>query len=565
VDVRAVAYDASGGLWFAAPQGVGHRTSDGIWELFSGADGLPFNDFTCMASGPESVWFGTTNGAIQYRKGAWLFRQGGRWLLDNHVIDIIVDSDRNAWIATSNGVSCISYKSMTLADKAMFFEEEIEKYHRRTPFGYVNPANLSVPGDKTTAVASCTDNDGQRIGFYLAAMSLGYAATGKSHYKQNADKAFDALVFLSTVTQGGTHPGPKGFFARAIRPTSGPDPNLDYGLDYDLRRHKRDSLWKIIQPRWPVDESGEWYWMNDSSVDELDGHFLGYGTYFDHVCKTEAEKDRVRVAVRNTIDHIIDHGFNIVDYDGRPTRWGRLSPDDINRSPAYVSERGLRSFSILNYLSVSYHITADSRYREEYLKLAYDQGYGMNGMTQPREIAGAGTKGQGDDKMAFMNYYHLLRYESDPKLLSMFYHAINWHWQIEKYEKCPWANFIYAACCFGKVRVDQWGAIDLTPPKSSLEDAIETLKLYPLDLINWPMSNAHRIDMVPLKEHLGHEPGTAGCRIDGYVFPINERHEIRWGRDPYVLTGAGDASRLEMGLHFLVAYYIGLAHGLIEN
>jgi hypothetical protein len=54
-------------------------------------------------------------------------------------------------------------------------------------------------------------------------------------------------------------------------------------------------------------------------------------------------------------------------------------------------------------------------------------------------------------------------------------------------------------------------------------------------------------------------------QIDGYVFPIDERHEIRWGRDPYVLSGYGNARLLEMGLHFLVAYYMGLAHGFIEN
>ena len=565
VDVRAVAYDASGSLCFAAPQGVGYRISEGNWKLYTGAEGLPFNDFTCIATGPRGVWFGTTNGAIQHRDGEWSFRQGRRWLLNNHVNDISIDEKGNAWIATPEGVSCIAYQFMTLARKAAYFENDIEKYHRRTPYGYVNPAKLSVPGDKNTAIPAGTANDGQRIGIYLAAMSLGYAATGDPRYKQLAKNAFDALVFLSIVTEGGTHPAPKGFFARAVRPTSGPDPNPDYDLSYDLRRRKADTMWKIIQPRWPVDESGEWYWMNDGSVDELDGHFLGYGTYFDHVCETEAEREQVRKAVRNTIDHILNHGYNLVDYDGKPTRWGQLSPDDLNRNPAWVVERGLRSFSILNYLSVAHHITNDPKYRQEYLSLALDHGYGMNGMTQPKDLAGPGSHGQNDDKMAFMNYYHLLRYETDPILLSMFNRAIRRHWQIEKYEKCPWANFIYAACCMGKVRTDQWGETDLTPPKSSLDDAIETLKRYPLDLISWPMSNAHRIDMIPLREHLGHPPGTTGYRNDGYVFPIDERHEIRWGRDPYALAGNGDGTLLELGVHYLFAYYMGRAHGLIDD
>jgi ligand-binding sensor domain-containing protein len=149
VDVRAVAYDAKGQLWFAAPQGVGYRISKDEWKLFTGQDGLPFNDFTCMAAGPSSVWFGTTNGAIQFKDGQWSFRQGKRWLLDNHVNDIVIDSEGNAWIATNTGISCIETGPMTLAKKARFFENEIEKFNRRTTFGYVNPATLSVPGEKT--------------------------------------------------------------------------------------------------------------------------------------------------------------------------------------------------------------------------------------------------------------------------------------------------------------------------------------------------------------------------------------------------------------------------------
>ncbi|MBD3378510.1 hypothetical protein GF406_26015 [candidate division KSB1 bacterium] len=223
----------------------------------------------------------------------------------------------------------------------------------------------------------------------------------------------------------------------------------------------------------------------------------------------------------------------------------------------------MRSLSILNYLSVAHHITGDPKYRKEYLKLALDHGYAMNVMTQFRDQVGPGTEGHPDDKMAFMNYYHLVRYETDPKLLSMYYRAIHRHWQIEKFEKCPWANFIYAACCMGKTRTDQWRTTDLTPPRSSLEDAVSTLKRYPLDLIDWPMSNAHRIDMIPLQEFKGHAPGTAGKRVDGYVFPVDERNIILWGRDPYSLTGKGDGTLLEMGVHFIFAYYLGRAHGFI--
>lgn len=571
IDIYAVAYDESGRLWFAAPQGVGRRISDDDWTLFTGAEGLPYNDFTCMATGPKGVWFGTTNGAILYRDGAWAFRQGRRWLLDNRVRDIVVDAEGNAWLATPGGVSCIAYEPMTLNAKAAFFEEEIEKHHRRTHFGYANPAVLSTPGDKSTAVPTFTDNDGHFTGLYLGATSLGYAATGKEKLKRDAANAFRALAFLSEVTQGGTHPAPKGFIARAVLPTSEPDPNPHFDLAYDLRRQEADSLWKVIQPRWPVDETGEWYWKNDSSSDELDGHFFGYAIYFDRVCETDAEKDEVRDVVRRIMDHILAHGYNLVDYDGTPTRWGRFSPDDLNRNPAWCEERGLNSLSILTYLSVTHHITGDAKYREAYLELALDHGYAMNGMTQPKSIAGTHFVGhqpslvghQPDDNMAFMNYYHLIRYETDPTLLSMYYQAIYTHWQYEKRERNPFANFVYAACCLGKTRRDQWGTTNVSPPSHCFEDAVDTLKRYPLDLVDWPMSNAHRIDIVPIVDEFG-QPTGAGARCDGQVLPIDERHETYWDLDPWALSYNGNGTRLREGVPYLLAYYMGCAHGFID-
>lgn len=568
MDVRAVAYDEQSRLWFASPQGVGIRSADengNEWTLLTGIDGLPYNDFTCMAAGKNGVWFGTTNGAIRYHNGVWEFRQGRRWLLDNHVRDIAIDDDGNAWIATSGGVSHIAVRPMTLQQKAKFYESEIEKHHRRTRFGYVNPAELSVPGDKSTAVPSYSDNDGFNTGLYLAAMSMAFSATGDAKYQQHAENSFRALAFLSEVTQGGRHSAPEGFIARNVIPVTDPDPNLRYDVNYDIGRKRRDSLWKIIQPRVPVDATGQWYWKCDSSSDELDGHFFGSAVYFDHVCRTEAQKNIVRTVVRRIIDHILKHDYNLVDHDGKPTRWARFSPADLNRSPAWADERGLNSYSVLTYLSIAHHITADPKYREVFLKLALEHGYGMNGMTQPRPLYGPDSPGhQPDDNMSFMNYYHLIRYETDPLMLNMFHHAIHSHWKYEQPERNSFTNFIYAACCMGKTRHDQWGETDLTPPAECLEGAVDTLRRYPLDLIEWSMSNAHRIDLVPMETHADGPP-IVGHRVDGYVFPIDERQETYWDWDPWKLTSGGNGMRLRPGFHYLVAYYMGRAHGFITD
>ena len=565
INVRATTFDQEGHLWFAAPQGVGYRVSENDWRLFTGADGLPYNDFTCMTAGEDGVWFGTTNGAIHFKDGQFSFRQGGRWLVNNHVTDIAVDRNGDAWLATMGGVSHIASLPMTLEKKAHFYEEEIEKYHRRTEYGYVNPAVLSEPGDKSTAKAVYSDNDGFNTGLYLAAMCFAYSVTEDPKYKQFTENSFRALAFLSEVTQGGEYGGPEGLIARNIIPITEPDPGAIYSEDYDFKRNQRDSLWKILERRVPIDKTGEWYWKADASSDELDGHFFGAAIYFDRVCQTEEERDTVRVVVRRIIDHLIRHDYNLVDYDGKPTRWGHFSPDDLNRNEEWVAERGLNSYSILTYLTIAHHITGDPKYREAYLELALDHGYGMNGMTQPKDIEGPHSPGhQPDDNMAFMNYYHLIRYETDPKLLSMYYHAIKTHWNFERLERNSFTNFIYAACCRGKTRKDQWGEEDLSPPLSCYEDAIDTLKRYPLDLIEWPISNAHRTDLIPLGDDPGHDADTGG-RTDGYAFPIDERHETYWDWNPWELSSNDQGTRLRPGFHYLLAYYMGRYHGFVEG
>lgn len=568
VEVAAVEYDTEGRLWFACPQGVGCRISQNEWRLYTGADGLPFNDFTCMAAGPKGIWFGTTNGAIRYADGDWEFRQGRRWLVDNHVRAIAIAPDGTAWFATAGGVSRIDFRPMTLPEKARFYASEIDKYHRRTRFGFVNPAIMQAPGDKSTAVPTATDNDGHFMGLYLGAASLGYAATKDPDWKKEAVQAFEALSFLSTVTEGGSHPAPRGFIARAIVPANGPDPNTVDNEERDRARQTKDARWKVMEPRWPVDESGEWYWKCDSSSDELDGYYFGFGIYYDRVCETDDEKARVREVVRRMTDHIIEHDFTLVDHDGKPTRWAHFAPDDLNRNSDWWVERGLNSSSILTYLTVAHHITGDRKYRDVFMLLANDHGYAMNLMTQPKAVLAPGAFGQADDNMAFMNYYHLIRYETDPMLLNMFQNAMYYHWRVEKYELNPFFNFVYAACCLGKTRTDPWGTKDLSPEGAWLEESVDTLKRYPLDLIDWPISNAHRIDMLPLMDHT-RDPGGghrgAGHRVDGKVFRIDENHAVYWGDDPWALTGSGNGTRLREGVSYLLAYYLGLVHGYIVD
>ncbi len=84
-DVRGAAVDADGRLWFATLAGAACRDGD-AWTFYTGQEGLPYNDFTCMGAGDDgSVWFGTQIGAIRYKDGQWRYRQGRRWLPGDEV------------------------------------------------------------------------------------------------------------------------------------------------------------------------------------------------------------------------------------------------------------------------------------------------------------------------------------------------------------------------------------------------------------------------------------------------------------------------------------------------
>ncbi len=492
-DSRAVTIDAFGRLWFAAPQGVGYY--DELWHLFTGEDGLPFNDFTTMAAGNSGdIWFGTTKGAIHYDGNVWEYRQGKRWLPDDYIRSIAVTPNGDAWFATANGVSVIQRKPITLVEKAKWYEDEIDRYSRRTPYQFVLEVTMEKPGVKQNWKQYDSDNDGLWTSMYGAGECFAYAATGSIQAKVRAKKAFDAMVFLGDVTQGNKHSPPPGYVARTVLPTSGPDPNIGR-IERD--KHKKDTddaMWKIYKPRWPVSADGKWYYKTDTSSDELDGHYFLYALYYDLVADTEFEKERVREQIKGLTDHIIEQGFQLMEHDGAPTRWARYSPEELNFDKRWFVERGLNSLSLLSYLVTTAHITGDNKYREIAQILIDKHGYAQN-MTDMKFQRGFGTGNQSDDEMAFMCYYNLINYETDPELRSRYALSFWMAWQQEAPELNPFFNFAFVASCKGLIFEDPWGEYELDPYEGWLEESVETLIRFPLDRFNWRHTNSHRIDI----------------------------------------------------------------------
>ncbi len=564
-----VSVDGLDRLWFCSDQGVGCLDKD-KWTLFTGVDGLPYDEFTSVAAGSDGVvWFGTTKGVIRYDGKTWAYRQGKRWLPDDDVRDIAVDGQGGAWIATAGGVSHIHFRDMTLAEKAGIYESEIDKHHRRTEFGYVIEADASEAGNKETLSLSASDNDGLWTSMYGAGECFAYGATKDPRARRRAQDAFRALKFLSDAPIGSQHAPPPGFIARTVLETSSDrDPNAGpYTLEGQREMQKRDKQWRVYEPRWPKSGDGKYYWKSDTSSDELDGHYFFYAAYYDLVAESEQEKSAVREVVRANIDHLISHDFSLHDHAGR-TRWAVYGPDQINQDPKWFVERGLNSISMLSYLNVAFHLTGDQKYREVAKELRDKHSYHINALW-PKYQNGIGSGNQSDDEMAFMAYYNLIRYEPDPELRKLYTISFAQSWRLEEPELNPFFNFCYAAVALDQKISDNWGTFDLSPWPSWLYDSVDTLKRFPLDRFDWSHANEHRKDLVMLTKHSveGYSDGRPGrgYRNNGKVLPVDERHFNHWNTDPWDLNSSGSGHGLADGAVFTLPYYMGLYHGFIAK
>jgi hypothetical protein len=565
--VRGVTFDRRGRLWAVSPQGV--MCYDKEWTLYAGPDGLPCSDLTSLAATEDgAIWLGTSRGAIRFDGQQWYYRQGRRWLPDDRVRAVAADAQGGAWVATAGGLAHLHFLPMTLADKAKFFEEEIDKYHRRTEWGYVLDVAVATPGQKMDVRQSDSDNDGLWTSMYGAGECFAYAATRDPAARRRAQQAFEALRFLQRAPAGSPQEPPAGFVARTVIPTTEPDPNLRpaYTLQGQIQNQARDALWRAYEPRWPRSQDGKYFWKSDTSSDELDGHYYFYPLYYDLVAESEEEKAAVRDVVRQLTDHLLAHNYRLVDHAG-VTRWGDYSPETLNADPLWFNERGLKSISMLAYLNVAHHMTGDEKYREHSRRLREDHHYLQNALWGEYQ-RGIGSGNQSDDEMFMMCYYNLIKYEPDPTLKSWYLVSFaNW-WRLEEPEMNPLFNFSFAALARGQSVTIQWGTFDLSPWPSWLADSIATLKRFPLDRFNWAHQNSHREDLVGLPVQGADaldDPGTRrrGYRVNGKVVPVDERHFNHWNHDPWTLDSGGDGRGLADGAVYTLAYYLGLYHGFI--
>jgi hypothetical protein len=219
---------------------------------------------------------------------------------------------------------------------------------------------------------------------------------------------------------------------------------------------------------------------------------------------------------------------------------------------------------MLSYLRVAEHVTGDPKYAASARELIEKHGYHLNVM-YPKNQVGPGSGNQSDDEMAFMSYYNILRYEKEPALRQVWAYSFWRYWLLEAPELNPLFNFLYAAVCAEAKWEDAFGARDLSPRGAWLEEAVDSLRRFPLDRRDWRLENSHRKDIVPLRHEVrpGRSPRRGHLR-SGRVLPIDERFVDHWNHDPWDLDQGGSGRYLASGASFLLPYYMGLYHKFIR-
>jgi hypothetical protein len=457
-----------------------------------------------------ATWLGTTQGLVRLDFSAPApdqrqFLAGLRYLPDDEVRQIVADAQAGVWVRTKTGISHIELRPMKLAQKAAWFEQRIRARHNR--YGLIADSILQTPGDPASNQLADNDNDGLWTSIYAAAECFRYAVTRSPEALTNARASIEAVLFLEEVA------GRRGFPARSFIRKGDPLPS--------------DGQW-----HWTAD--GRYYWKDDTSSDEIVGHFFIFGVACD-LLPDAALKRRIAETARRIMDHILDHGYTLTRLDGKPTTWGWWSPEKLQQD---TEEKALNALQLLSFLKTTAHLTGDARYEAEYRKVADELHYASL-MTRLSEFRTE--MNYSDEELAMLPLYALFKYEKDPARLNACRRAADAWWDNVRREANPLWTFIFLT-----------GHPDT---KVDLPGAAWTLYRMPMDTIHWTVRNSQRSDVVwnPVPDRFGRREALT-------LLPPDERPVMRWNANPFMIDTDDGGRREDDGAAFLLPYWLGRYH-----
>ena len=490
---------------------------------------LPIPEITCIEAIDGHLWFGSAEGAFKLRDdGKFDYYYGKRWLPGNVVKHISKGSDGSILILTDGGLGKIDFKEMTLFDKAQYYEQQVRNRHIRYGF---NATLVDLDqGNIDSGRLSDSDNDGLWTTMYLAGEVFRYAVTKSDDALQNCRESMDAMEKLYTVNDV------PGFPSRSFDRSG----YMDILHDPDRWHHSRDP---------------EWDWKGTTSSDEAIGHIFAFGVMAELM--DNDLKDRAITLIDTLMGHVVENDLYMIDYDGKPTTWGRWNPEYVNARPKNVGDRKINSSNIIAMLQTAYHFTKKEKYKEKAIDLMQNHGYLENLMRPMNEIGVAADDADdwskmlseswnhSDDEMYFLGYWGLYRYALNDTLKTKFKAAIIDHWEAERPEKEGAWNIMTALT--GTEKFD-------------LDEAAWYLREHPMDLITWDIRNSQRKDIEFIAPNFRNQTISE-------VLPPDERPVQRHNANMFRLDRIGNNGKEEYsaGDIWLFPYWMGRYLGVISE
>lgn len=555
-DARAIALDASAGeVAIATRNGIARLALDGSVRarLEPKVGELPNGDLRAIAAGGGHILSGHAIGATVLEATRRDHYHTPRWIPADEVTAVALGPDGTRWIGTAAGISRIAFTTTTLREKADHFEEVLRSRHVRmggfvtAGVRYTDPWDLSGEPQRWD-----DDNDGQWTETQLGTWCFAYAATKELRYLERARATMQVMLQLIDVPRA-TFEGlgrPPGFVSRSlVRDDEG-----------EVFRSKES------QANWHRQEHGgrTYYWKDNTSADEYDGHFFGLPLYYDLCAEGEEERSAIRERLRLAMDYLISNDYVLIDLDGQPTEDGRwrdlaIAADGLDACVERLGEARLadcvfsrhgggwlNSIEVLAYLLATWHVTGDAKYLEEYERLHTQERYGeMIPVTEDVfTVTEPGFANHSDHEMAMLAFHTLLRYEPYPERRERWTRALLDFFEHERPERNPFEVAVVASA---------WSA------DADLDGALQTLRDLSLDRRSWRYDNSHRLDLLrgPPDRFMKPQFRT--------VPPYDEIRAMKWNESPYAIADGGDGTELVVPMPYLTGYWMLRYYGLIDS
>ncbi|MCC5928223.1 MAG: hypothetical protein JJU28_03160, partial [Cyclobacteriaceae bacterium] len=489
---------------------------------------LPWTEITWVESIEDKVWFGTNKGAFSLNAdGSFSYYNGKRWLPGDEVLHITAGPEHSVLVLTEKGLGKICFEQWTLAEKAKFFDRQVR--NRQIRHGFNSGLSGMKEGNISTGYLTESNNDGLWTAMYLAAEVFRYVVTQDPEALQNTIESLDAMERLFTINNI------PGFPARSFH------------RDIDKEMLKLSNNWQ------PSHQAG-WLWNSTTSSDEAIGHIFAFGVIAELIDEP-ALKNKAIQLIDTLMSHIVANDFYLIDYDGKPTLWGKWNPEYVNAYPTNVGDRKLNSSNIVAMLQTAYHFTGKEKYKDKAFGLMHNYGYFENLMRPMAELGEApedasdkarlvsGAWNHGDDEMYYLGYWGLYRYAFNDTLKAHYKQAILDHWEAERPEKEGLWNIMTAL-----TGTDQF----------DLDNAIWYLQEYPLDQVNWSIMNSHRKDIVKLGANFRNQ--TIEDVLSPAERPIQRHSQNMFNLDRDKAAGEQENSGGDI---WLLPYWIGRYLGVI--